>query len=88
MIRRIRSFLAHRRYMREHRWTHAHLSEYIDAELSPAERARVEEHVSICPHCTRVLATLKRTLESLRGLPTDAPPHLADSVIDRLRGES
>jgi anti-sigma factor RsiW len=83
----IRRLLRHIRYMREHRWTHAHLSEYIDQELAPGERARVEEHVGVCPQCRRVLATLKRTLESLRGLPAEARPDLADVVIERLRGE-
>jgi anti-sigma factor RsiW len=83
----IRRWLSHHRYMREHRWTHAHLSEYVDAELSPRERDRVEEHVGVCPHCRRVLATLMRTLENLRGLHAEAPANLADGVIDRLRGE-
>ena len=83
----IRRFLAHRRYMREHRWTHAHLSEYLDDELEPREATRVEEHVGICPHCRRVLATLRRTLEGLRSLPAEPEPGLADGVIERLRGE-
>jgi anti-sigma factor RsiW len=83
----IRRWLERRRYMREHRWTHAHLSRYLDAELAPEERERVEEHVGICPQCRRVMATLKRTLEGLRDLRGEAPPDLADTVIERLRGE-
>jgi anti-sigma factor RsiW len=83
----IRRLLERRRYMREHRWTHAHLSDYLDDDLSPDERERVEEHVSICPHCTRVLRTLLRTLESLMDLPVEPHPSVADGVIDRLRRE-
>jgi anti-sigma factor RsiW len=83
----IRRFLAHRRYMREHRWTHAHLSEYLDRELGSREVSRVEEHVGICPHCRRVLATLRRTLEGLRSLPPEPEPGVADGVIERLREE-
>jgi anti-sigma factor RsiW len=83
----IRKFLAKRRYMREHRWTHAHLSEYVDAELRPAEVARVEAHVGICPHCHRVLATLRRTLQGLRSLGEEERPGVAEGVIDRLRHE-
>lgn len=83
----IRGRLARMRYMREHRWTHSHLSEYLDRELDAPERARVEQHVGICPHCHRVLATLKRTLEGLRALPAGRRPNLADTVIERLRGE-
>jgi anti-sigma factor RsiW len=83
----IRRLLQHRRYMREHNWTHAHLSEYLDEDLSPAERERVEAHVGICPHCRRVLRTLRRTLESLMDLPVEPRPSVADGVIERLRGE-
>ncbi len=81
----IRRFLAHRRYMREHRWTHTHLSEHVDEELAAREAERVAEHVSICPHCRRVLATLRRTLEGPRSLPSEPPPSLTDDVIDYLR---
>ncbi|MGH2985850.1 MAG: anti-sigma factor family protein [Solirubrobacterales bacterium] len=84
MIRRI---LAKRRYMREHRWTHAHLSEYVDEELRPGDVARVDAHVGICPHCRRVLATLRRTLNGLRSLRDEPVSGVADGVIDRLRHE-
>jgi anti-sigma factor RsiW len=83
----IRGLVGRIRFMREHRWTHSHLSVYLDEELSPRERARVEEHVGLCPHCHRVLATLKRTLEGLRALRTERPPDLAETVIERLRGD-
>jgi anti-sigma factor RsiW len=83
----IRRFLARRRYMREHRWTHAHLSDYLDRQLSAEERERVEAHAGICPHCTRVLATLRRTLEGLHLLRAQPQPGVADGVIERLRDE-
>ena len=84
----IRRLLHRRRFMREHHWTHAHLSDYLDGELRPGDRERVEEHVSLCPQCRRVLRTLRRTLESLTGLSRAEPrPGLADGVIERLRGE-
>jgi anti-sigma factor RsiW len=81
----IRRLLGRRRYMREHRWTHAHLSAYLDQELSTEERRRVEEHVGVCPQCRRVLATLRRTLESLMSLKGEPRPGLADGVVERLR---
>ena len=83
----IRRFLERRRFMREHRWTHAHLSDYLDDDLTLGERERVEEHVGICPHCRRVLRTLRRTLQSLMELPVEPRPSVADGVIERLRGE-
>ncbi|MEO8091622.1 MAG: zf-HC2 domain-containing protein [bacterium] len=81
----IRRLIAHHRYMREHRWTHAHLSDYIDEGLDSGHTARVQDHVGICPDCHRVLATLRRTLEGLRALRTEPSPGVAGGVIERLR---
>jgi anti-sigma factor RsiW len=83
----ISRLLQRRRFMREHRWTHAHLSDYLDEELGRAERARVEEHVDGCPQCRRVLATLRRALQGLRELGSPRRPGLAADVIARLRDE-
>jgi anti-sigma factor RsiW len=83
----IRRLIERRRYMHEHRWTHAHLSDYLDEDLSPRERQRVEDHVSICPHCRRVLRTLRRTLESLIELSAEPRPRVVDGIIERLRRE-
>ena len=46
-------------FMRQHHWTAARLSEYLDGELSDRDRARVEQHTGMCPACSRVLATLR-----------------------------
>ncbi len=83
----IRRLLERRRYMREHRWTHAHLSDYLDGELSGGARARAEADLEICPDCHRVVATLRRTLEQLRGLHSAPASGVADAVIARFRGE-
>jgi anti-sigma factor RsiW len=83
----IRRLLQRRRFMREHDWTHARLSEYLDEDLSPEERERLEEHVSMCPQCRRVLATLRRTVEGLMGLGQEPHPGVAEGVIQRLRSE-
>jgi hypothetical protein len=77
------------RFYRDHRWTRRHLSEYVDGELGPRGRARIEHHVHLCPDCWRLLATLKRTLAGLMGLRGEGPgDDIADSVIARLRAES
>ena len=83
----IRRLLERRRYMREHRWTHAHLSDYLDGELGAGDRGRVEAHVDICPHCTRVLATLRRMINGLHMLGARPETGVSDRVIDRLRKE-
>lgn len=75
-------------FLRDHRWTRHHLSDYIDGDLDAGERDRVERHVGMCPQCRRLLETLKRTVAGLMGLRGDATGQVADGVIERLRAEA
>lgn len=84
----IRRLLAKRRFMRDHRWTQAHLSDYVDGDLRAGERERVEHHVHWCPECRRVLETLLRTLKGLMELRAMPGESIAPGVIDRLRRET
>lgn len=79
--------LARYRFMREHRHTGARLSPYLDGELEPGDRRRVEEHLHRCPECRRVLGTLRSTLEALLTLRELPHASVAPGVIDRLRRE-
>jgi anti-sigma factor RsiW len=73
------------RFVRDHRFAHAHASDYLDGELGPAERRRVERHTSVCPKCRQALESLRRTLTALRGLRSERRDDVAAGVIDRLR---
>jgi len=86
----IRRLIDRYRFMREHRWTEARFSAYLDRELDDGERVRLERHAGLCPECHRMLEALKQTLAGLRGLSasTHPPSDLADSVIERLRKET
>jgi predicted anti-sigma-YlaC factor YlaD len=84
----IRRALARRRFMRDHRWTQAHLSDYLDGTLQSSERERAEKHVHWCPECRRVLESLRRTLKGLMDLRATPDEGIAPSVIDRLRRET
>jgi anti-sigma factor RsiW len=84
----IRALLAKRRFMRDHRWTQAHLSDFLDGELREPARERVEHHVHWCPECRRVLETLRRTLKGLMELRATPDESVAPGVIDRLRREA
>jgi anti-sigma factor RsiW len=83
----IRTLWQRRRFMREHRFTHAHLSDYLDGALRNDDRERVEAHVGLCPDCRRVLAGLRKTIGALMGLRGDADTDIAAGVIARLRSE-
>ncbi|MFL5864545.1 MAG: anti-sigma factor family protein [Solirubrobacteraceae bacterium] len=57
------------RFRRDHAWARGHMSEYLDAELTQAERSRLERHTRDCPECTRILAGLRALVEGLSRLP-------------------
>jgi hypothetical protein len=53
-------------------WTDR-LSEYLDDELSSADRAACEAHVAGCAECARVLSELTAVAEHARALPASGP---------------
>ena len=75
------------RFQRDHRWTPSHLSDFVDGDLSPRGRTRLQRHVDKCPDCYRALVTLQRMLDRLHHLPRpDAgeTPDIAAAVRRRL----
>jgi anti-sigma factor RsiW len=56
--------------------------EYLDNELTPAERARFEEHLATCPSCQRELASARSLFASLEGLqPVQEPDGFKEGVL-------
>lgn len=53
-------------------WTDR-LSDYIDDELPPAERAALEAHLTSCRECTGMLEELREVVERARTLPARPP---------------
>ena len=73
------------RFMLDHRFAVAHVSDYLDGELEPGGRARIERHAAVCPKCRELIAKLRRTLAALGNLGGQRRPGLADGVIERLQ---
>ncbi len=76
------------RFRLDHRWAPAHMSDYLDAEISSGRRWRMERHVGECHECRRLLAGLRAMVGALRGLgaPSDGvdAARMAASVRRRL----
>jgi anti-sigma factor RsiW len=75
------------RFRRDHRWTPNHLSDFVDGDLRPRGRSRLQGHVEKCPECYRALVTLQRMLDRLQHLPRPDPeemPDIAAAVRRRL----
>jgi anti-sigma factor RsiW len=67
----------------------ARLSEYLERDLDPAERSRVEGHLAGCASCGRELRELRETVSLLRRLPEPGqPPALADAVMARIASQA
>lgn len=49
------------------------MSDYLDGELPPAGRVRMEHHLGECAECRRLLAGLRRTLDGLHRLAGPSP---------------
>ena len=49
-------------------------SQYIDGELTPAEKQEIELHISTCSECQSCIATLKKTRELCSGMPRIKTP--------------
>jgi anti-sigma factor RsiW len=64
------------------------LSRYLEGELDPAGRQRLEAHISGCGRCRQQLTSLETMLDALGSLVSPAPAGLADSIIEALRVES
>jgi anti-sigma factor RsiW len=52
----------------------ARLSAYLDGELTPEERRRLEEHLCGCPPCVEFMNSLRRTVELCRRFAPEASP--------------
>jgi len=80
------------RFPRDHRFTLAHASDYLDGDLDAAGRERVERHAGLCPKCRELLESLGRTVAALRelGSPRAAAPAaagVAPGIVARLRAD-
>ena len=56
-----------------HDVSHETLTRYLDGELPPAERERVEDHLSGCSECSREVEVTKSLKEDLAELPGVGP---------------
>ncbi len=55
-----------------HSWVEARLSDYIDQQLAPNERARVEQHLAECALCRASLESLRWTIALVKQAPVPA----------------
>lgn len=76
--------LRFRSFQREHRFSRARLSRFIDGDLSARARLRLARHVEECPDCSRGVQVL-RALVRRSGLLGAQTHPMPEAVLDRFR---
>lgn len=62
------------------------MTAYLDAALDDSDRARLEEHLAGCPHCSEYLAQIRLTIEvSGHVEPDDLEPEALDELVSLYR---
>ena len=62
------------------------ITDYDEGRLTPEERRRFEEHVSICPPCRSFLGQMRTTVELVGELrEEDVPPEMEQHLIAAFR---
>jgi anti-sigma factor RsiW len=76
------------RFRRDHGWAPGRMSDYLDGDLPPSGRSRMERHTRDCPECHRLLAGLRALVRGLGRLPVPeggaGAVQIAAAVRDRL----
>jgi anti-sigma factor RsiW len=58
------------------------VSAYLDGELDPSTRLRVEEHLALCPPCQVYVEQVRETVLALGRLPADDLPEHAVAELE------
>ena len=59
------------------------LSAYLDNQLSPESRARIEAHLDTCDECVEMLSDFQQNRQAIGTLQHEAPP-IAELVLPQL----
>ena len=64
------------------------LSAYLDNELAPAMRERVEAHFHSCNECSEMLLAYRQNSERVKGLAHPAPTSIETVVMAKIHGQA
>ena len=62
------------------------VTEFLGSALAPADRARLEQHLLVCPPCTLHVAQVKATIAHIAALrASEAPVDVSPALVDLFR---
>ena len=69
----------------DHQWSQQHLSHYVDGELRPRARRRLDRHARECVDCERGLRAMRALVYAVHGLDGLAGVRAPATIFDRVR---
>jgi anti-sigma factor RsiW len=69
----------------DHRFAQRRMSDFLDGDLSPAQRRRLERHGDLCPECGPLRRALVWLVVELRELRRPPDRSIVPDVIERVR---
>jgi len=69
----------------EHQWSQGHLSHYVEGDLSPRARRRLDRHARDCADCGRGIRAMRALLYAVQGLDGLAGVRAPATIFDRVR---
>ena len=62
------------------------VTEFLGSALAPVDRARLEQHLLVCPPCTLHVAQVRATIAHIAKLrASDAPVDVSPALVDLFR---
>jgi hypothetical protein len=69
----------------DHQWSQLHLSHYVEGDLRPRARRRLERHARGCVDCERGIRAVRALVYAIPGLGGLAGVHAPATVFTRVR---
>jgi Putative zinc-finger len=69
----------------DHQWSQRHLSHYVEGDLRPHARRRLDRHARGCVDCTRGIRAMRALVYATHGLGGLAGVYAPETIFDRVR---
>jgi anti-sigma factor RsiW len=72
-------------FLADHRWSQQHLSHYVEGDLAPRARRRLDRHARDCADCARGVRAIRALVSATHALGGLAGIRAPVSIFDRVR---
>jgi hypothetical protein len=69
----------------DHHWSQQHLSHFVEGDLRPRARRRLDRHASGCADCSRGIRAMRALVYTIQGLDGLAGVRAPATIFDRVR---